>query len=185
MRGESSGATEGGREEGGDWKLTYCSPFICMKLFTTFSCCSLFFPIPVPHRSIFLAFWFSFFSVSALLFFFTDTDGGYRGRLWGQLPQIDAYCKYSVDSEVLAVTRGRGLQIWLTRNGACMHHPRQISGCMEMCGRYIYSRYHAPLCIFTLNFALLDSQQLLHFLQSKNKQKKSIQWEVNWGGCKT
>lgn len=49
---------ESDRGRGGDWKLTYCSPFICMKLFTTFSCCSLFFPIPVPYCSIFLAFWF-------------------------------------------------------------------------------------------------------------------------------
>lgn len=51
--------TEGGR----DWKLTYCSPFICMKLFTTFSCCSPFFAIHVPYCSIFLN--SDFVSVSA------------------------------------------------------------------------------------------------------------------------
>lgn len=41
------------------WKLTYCSPFICMKLFTTVSCCSVFLfvffsPCLSPGCSIFL-----------------------------------------------------------------------------------------------------------------------------------
>lgn len=43
----SSSVAKGERGKKRISKLNYCSPFICMKLFTTFSCCSRFFPTRV------------------------------------------------------------------------------------------------------------------------------------------
>lgn len=63
------------------WKLTYCSPFICMKLFTAVSCCSVFlfvffFFMPVPRLLHFSGTRIRF--VSQLVW--TDTDACYWGR---------------------------------------------------------------------------------------------------------